>query len=557
MRYLACFMALLLYSFLASVAPLEAKGKISKEVEKLGRELQKETALFFDTENFLEQDDLVSKREEGQTFNYEKPPENPLEKDITSAASRGQYIEGVDSAETFLQRSWQISSNSNESSFLEEENTVTKTCVEHISKVSKLLQHRETAVVPEITETKKVCPGHQHSFMATFNTKKSISELTKNIEKNHGSNIVIQGKLVDGRNVIVSYKHLNPEIKDASLPNGILKSKFGCFGAKTETIILNPREEIITWNTENEKELKYLEQEPTCHLISKDNIDENTRSLVYRCESGSNEKCQAIRDAGGILKDQECLEYGPEGRPLRYLKTFSFPAQKPAPQEYFLDDQELFDLEDFETVSEPDSNFARIVSYLAGAFSGRGASETTATDPMKTPIFPGKVSSCKRGCSSRVMYDCCSDPRGLLTHVPGVIGAHCTRDEVKLKQKRDEGKCHYVGTRDRKLGLEKEQVYICYPDVLSRVIQEEAHHQLNLDWGTAEEPKEKSLILEQLSQLNFEIMDMTDIEKELMGKIDQDAIMSKIKNTAGSFDQAAAKRQTESFIKEDRQKCFD
>ena len=56
MRYLACFMVLLLYSFLASVAPLEAKGKISKEVEKLGRELQKETALFFDTENFLEQD---------------------------------------------------------------------------------------------------------------------------------------------------------------------------------------------------------------------------------------------------------------------------------------------------------------------------------------------------------------------------------------------------------------------------------------------------------------------------------------------------------------------
>lgn len=555
MKYLTYVIALLL--LIGESAPLEAKSKLSKEVEKLGVELQKETALFFDTDGFFKQDELVSRREEGQAFDYKNPPVNPLKKDITESTESGQYIEGIDSAEPFLQKSFQICSNSNEPSSLEEQNTETQTCEEHASKVLKIQQLREVTIIPEITDTKKVCPGHKKIFPASFNTKKSISDLKKNVEKKHGSNITILGHKENGRNVIVSYKHKNPNLKEANSANRIHSYSQGCFGAKTETIILQPREEIITWNTENEPQLAYLEYEPTCHLISKDNTDQNTRFLTYHCESGTNEKCQAIRAKGGILKDQECLEYDPEGRCMRYFKTFSFQALKPVSQEYFLNDQELFDLEDFETISAPDNNFARVISYLAGAFSGRGSSKIQTTDPLKATVFPGKISSCKRGCSSSAMYDCCSDPRGLLTHMPGVIGAHCTKDEVKLKQKRDEGKCHYVGTRDRKLGLEKEQVYICYPDVLSRVIQEEAHHQLNLDWGTAEDPKEKSLILEQLSKLNFEIMDMSDIEKELMGKVDQDAIMKKIQSAAGSFDESAAKKQTENLIREDMQKCFD
>ena len=83
------------------------------------------------------------------------------------------------------------------------------------------------------------------------------------------------------------------------------------------------------------------------------------------------------------------------------------------------------------------------------------------------------------------------------------------------------------------------------------------NQQLNISWGDAEEPNEKSLILEQIPQLDFEIMDLSDIEKDLMGKIDQDAIAEKIKSTAGSFNARDAQRQTENLLREDKKRCFD
>ena len=553
----ALVIALLFAGF--SFATLEAKTKISKEVEKLGRELQKETALMFSTENFLNQDDLLAEDEEGKTFDHKNPPRNLLEADITEVVERGQSFEAIDEAEPFLQRSLEICSNGDEHGYSgglqvienpqEEVEIRTETCEDHVSRLYTVSQTREVNVIPEVLEKRTICKGHtkEKEFFWEGEAKRKTEDWGKALSKD--VSLKTWDAYIDSGGVFKNYHVIKNWTHKDDVPH--------CDHFQLETKVVQSKQENITWRSNDQELLVWIEGNPICYLHSRNQQNDNTRTLAYRCERGENRQCQIIRDAGGILQDKECIAYDPEGNCITYLKTFAFHEREPLKQEYFLDDVELFNLEDFETTSEPDNSFGWVISRLATEFSSRGAADPKTTDPMKAEIFPGKVMTCKSGCSSTMLYDCCSDPQGFLTHVPGLIGARCTEDEVKLKQKREEGKCHYVGSKDHLAGIYKEQVYICYPDVLSRVIQEEAHQQLNISWGDAEKPKEKSLVLEQIPQLNFEIMDLSDIEKDLMGKIDQDAIAEKIKSTAGSFNARDAKRQTENLLKEDQNLCFD
>ena len=194
---------------------------------------------------------------------------------------------------------------------------------------------------------------------------------------------------------------------------------------------------------------------PTCHLIDQSYVDSDTRHLVYHCESGGNEKCQAIRNAGGILKDKECILEDTEGNCLRYLKTFSFETRKPVEQEYFLDGEELFNLEDFETESEADGFFGVVLAKLATVFQAAKAagSDVEQKDPMKSEVFPGKVMKCEKSCyGGSGVNDCCG--RDSLDFEQG----KCSADEEMLLKKRLEKKCHYIGSKDLAFGLRKEQV---------------------------------------------------------------------------------------------------
>ena len=163
----AVVIALFFASF-SFVTP-EAKSTISKEVEKLGRELQKESALMFSKENFLNQDDLLAEGEEGKTFDHKNPPKNLLEADVTEIVERGQSFEAIDEAEPFLQRSLEICSNADENGYsgglqvIEnprgEVEIRTETCEDHVSRLYTALQIREVNVIPEVLEKQKICKG--------------------------------------------------------------------------------------------------------------------------------------------------------------------------------------------------------------------------------------------------------------------------------------------------------------------------------------------------------------------------------------------------------------
>lgn len=554
MKYLSCFIALLLSCF----TPLQAKHDYKIELNEtkfLGIELRKGIVEMFKQGTFLSQDDLLPDSEKGKQFDGESAKSSPLALEIEAALNESAP-EDIDEAEDFLQMSGQVVAQIDGIPELEIERSYREeTCEESISNVYRLKEIRTVRVIPAIEKTKKVCQGHKHIFTASFNTKKSIKELKQNIEKNQGSNIEVTEKSVDGRNVMVSYKHVNPDIFEANAANKIHTHSMGCFGAKTETIVLQPKEELITWHVESEEQLKYLQGEPTCHLIDQSYVDSDTRYLVYHCELGGNEKCQSIRDAGGILKEKECILEDTEGNCLRQLKTFSFETKKPLEKEYFLDKEELFNLENFETESQADGFFGALLAKLATVFQTAMSAglDVEQKDPMKSEVFPGQVMKCEKSCSTDRFKDCCG--RDSLDFKQG----KCTADEEMLLKNRLEKKCHYIGAKDLKFGLEKQQVYICYPDRISRVVQEGAHKQLGLDWGTAERPNEKGVVLKEVLELDFERIDFSDFEVEIKKKTDanMEKIMKKIQSTVDSLRPEDAKHQTENLLKEDGKRCFN
>jgi len=110
----------------------------------------------------------------------------------------------------------------------------------------------------------------------------------------------------------------------------------------------------------------------------------------------------------------------------------------------------------------------------------------------------------------------------------------CNQDEKDLANERKDNLCHYVGdfcSKELKaLGvtiacLETTSNYCCYNGVLGKAIEEGAHSQLSLPWGSAKNPACGGLTPAQLSSLDF-----TTAEMKIALKPFQDQIMKSYKS---------------------------
>lgn len=530
----------------------------ANEIKELGKELRKKTSLLFNSEDLLTEEDLIPESDKGKSFDPQKQSPTPLSQEITQMAAVGRTIESIDESELFLQQSRQITTDPTSCDTglqsinlpTPSQNIIFHTCEESRSRVISIEQKKEIKILPAIKETKKVCLGHIHVFYAKFPTENSAEKKKKEIKNNIGNNIELIEIKINGQALPTSFKHKNPDILGAIEANKIHTLKLQCFNYKTEETIVQPQQETSTWKTSSPDLLEYAQKAEHCSLAGISHSHESSRTLIFRCEKGEDSKCQKIRSQGGILVDKECIETDPEEECSTYRKTFEIRQQTSLPNEYRLEENALVPLEDFETVSEIDPDFGEAVSRLAAISEIPGNIEEN-TNLMEAEVFPGTLMKCKRGCSSDYLYDCCGDPKGWLLGK----GASCTKDEEKLWHNRQDKKCHYIGSRDLTFGLEKEQVYICYPNILSRIIQEEGRNQLGIHWGTAEKPKNKGLKLSDLLEVDFEKIDFSDFEVEMKRSIDTDAIQKKIQSSVDSMSPKGAQLQTDALLREDKKKC--
>ena len=148
-------------------------------------------------------------------------------------------------------------------------------------------------------------------------------------------------------------------------------------------------------------------------------------------------------------------------------------------------------------------------------------------DESKAKVFKGSAQKCARSFLNNVLYDCCQKLSGFAVKSKLAV---CSEKEQRLSQNRFSGKCHFIGTKTKKLGTETEQVYCCFPTKLARLVHEQGRAQLGVSWGSADKPECRGFTLKELQRIDFSALDLSEITEDL--GIDKDKLLREAKERA-------------------------
>ena len=97
----------------------------------------------------------------------------------------------------------------------------------------------------------------------------------------------------------------------------------------------------------------------------------------------------------------------------------------------------------------------------------------------------------------------------------------CSQTDAQTMASVSQDLCHYVGSycsiNILGLCLETKQSYCCFAGILDKEIQEGAHDQLGIDWGGAANPNCAGLTPQQLTQIDFSMVDLSKFEAQVIG----------------------------------------
>ncbi len=153
-----------------------------------------------------------------------------------------------------------------------------------------------------------------------------------------------------------------------------------------------------------------------------------------------------------------------------------------------------------------------------------------ATQSMETSgqvvisIFKGEDRRCTTNFGG-AFKDCCKKGGG--TGVPIGLSTQCTPDEKELADWRREGRCVFVGQRQKKdlfgMNLSKEYVFCCFPTKLARALQQGGRAQLGMGWGSAQHPDCQGFSPEALQRMDWSRLDLSEVFEDMARSAQQTA----------------------------------
>ena len=174
----------------------------------------------------------------------------------------------------------------------------------------------------------------------------------------------------------------------------------------------------------------------------------------------------------------------------------------------------------FDSSYESDDGFMEAVSTLESMKEMKEDIESSGLEGDNIKVFKGDSRECAKNIAGALMYDCCRKMKGLAT---ALNFTNCEDEEKDLAQRREQGKCHYVGRYKRKvIGLftsSKKHVYCCFNSKLSRIIQEQGRKQLGLGWGAPKSPSCNGFSLNEIEKLDFSKLDLREYYSDLSKKV--------------------------------------
>lgn len=113
----------------------------------------------------------------------------------------------------------------------------------------------------------------------------------------------------------------------------------------------------------------------------------------------------------------------------------------------------------------------------------------------------------------------------------------CDPPEQALQLKKGASLCRYLGSYCSEYNLGqcqiKKEVYCCFNSRLARIVQEAAHEQLNLSWGTPQAPSCEGITHADFMALDFSKIDLSEMieamQAQTLGKVNFEAVKTRAK----------------------------
>lgn len=467
-------------------------------------------------------DDLLPEEDKGRTFD---PSYSVEEAELKSFLELSLPREKLEGSEAFFALSSKTTENPKPSLDIEVEkigSSMTdaryETCLESGSYEIVVEQELHVEFKPAVVQNISHCKGH-HDKKAFF-WKKDAEAYAKSKEKklSKDSSIesfkvsMIKGGLFKDFGVESRWQH---------------KETVSCKHSWIEERVVQQASEEERWEAEDPGELALLESSPGCRILYSQVLsgpetrqvqdapvfrDCWRRRLIFSCGGDPDSKCSRLRDLGATIFRRRCIQFSPfnEAECEVWEKTYRIGNAEISSQvQVEFTGDPIWGLEgSFESAYSSNEDFSPAVATLAVLADVKQEAELSQRDfAHGASIFSGLLLECKRSFAEKALYDCCQKMKGMALSSKL---CRCTAEEKDLATKRDEGKCHFVGTYKKHFNTEKVQAFCCFPSKLARIIQEQGRKQLGLGWGSAEHPDCSGLTVDQFKLIDFSRIDLSE-----------------------------------------------
>ncbi|MBP6952074.1 MAG: conjugal transfer protein TraN [Alphaproteobacteria bacterium] len=135
-------------------------------------------------------------------------------------------------------------------------------------------------------------------------------------------------------------------------------------------------------------------------------------------------------------------------------------------------------------------------------------------------IFKGKSRNCTIAFAG--FKNCCGNNKGWGVSLK-LSG--CNGEEKDLAERQKKRLCVSIGTycatKVAGICLRKKKAHCCFPSKLSRILHEQGRPQLKLGWGKPDHPHCQGFTVDQLSRLDFDKLDLSEVFAEIIAKTKQ------------------------------------
>lgn len=345
---------------------------------------------------------------------------------------------------------------------------------------------------------------------------------------------------------------------------------YQCDKAKPHSKTITERYEEDIWEPDDKEFYKSLSTNSNCKLLSEKIIEPGetksiegqsvyrevwAKKLCYQCSFLESESCKNLRE-NGVLVGKRCLKENSQSQCELWEKTYDIAALKQGG----LDIVDFSNLgiwgaqDEFDKTYPPNKDFGEVITTLS-VFSDmkEELSEKPVDINLDLRVFGGKAFKCKKNKFDHFFYDCCGTLDGGLIKMNIV---DCDSEEKLLQKARQEGRAIWVDKK-KSLSLEgfsESNCYCVFPTKLARIVQEFARKKFpEYDplhpFGDLKNPDCSGITLDQLTDLDFEEIDLSEVIGDLKEKITQKGLGKKLNDISKEITSEDLYQNVESNMK--------